>query len=319
MLNQLNISMRRSASYNAAPLTMLLSAACWGVGTVMSKSALFYFPPLLLLIVQLMASCAVLWTAVLMSKTPVNWSWASIRHGWIGILEPGLAYVFGLFGLAQTSATSASLISATEPIMTIVLAWLLLREAIGRRTMGIIGVALVGTFIMSMYGAEGQGQSLLGDGLLLASILCAAFYGVMSRQSISHLPPLHMTAVQHTFGLLCALCFLPVALMAGEANQLASVPMDAWLAAVVTGIVQYALAFLLYMQALKQMTATHASVYLMAVPLFGITGSALFLGEQLSILQMVGTAMILYALIRLKTAPVDAPPMSVGMAEKAMC
>src|SRR5262245_58860288 len=126
MLNQLNISMRRSMSYNAAPLTMLLSAACWGVGTVMSKGTLIYFPPILLLIVQLMASCAVLWIAVLLSKTPVKWSWASIRHGWIGILEPGLAYVFGLFGLAQTSATSASLISATEPIMTILLAWLLL-------------------------------------------------------------------------------------------------------------------------------------------------------------------------------------------------
>ena len=309
--------MRRSILQNAAPLTMLLSAACWGVGTVMSKNNLLYFPPLILLVVQLMASCAVLWTAVLFSKTPVKWSWATIRVGWIGIMEPGLAYVFGMFGLAQTSATSASLITAIEPIMVLILAWLLLREPIGWRTLGIVGIALTGTLIVSLYGTQGQGQTLLGDALLAASILCAAFHSVMSRQSIRHLPPLHMTAVQHTFGLICAICFLPIALIAGEGSQLASIPADAWLVAILTGVVQYALAFLLYMVALKRMTASHASVYLMAVPLFGITGSALFLGEQLSIIQMLGTVLILFALIKLNTAPDDTPTISLALPEAA--
>lgn len=320
MLNQLNISMRRSVGYNAAPITMLLCAACWGIGTVMSKNNLLSFPPLLLLVVQLMASCAVLWTAVLLSKTPVNWSWANIRLGWIGILEPGLAYVFGMFGLARTSATSASLITATEPIMTIILAWVLLREPFGRRTLGIVVVAMVGTLIVSLYGGQAQGQTLIGDAMLLISVLCAAFYGVMNRQHITHLPPLHMTAVQHTFGLLCAIAFLPIALMAGEANQLADIAASGWLMAIATGIVQYALAFLLYMRALKHLTATHASVYLMAVPLFGITGGALFLGEQLSLAQMLGSALILFALIKLRTAPEDTPaPLSLPMPETAQC
>jgi drug/metabolite transporter (DMT)-like permease len=244
---------------------------------------------------------------VLFSRTPVAWTWGNAKRGWIGILEPGLAYVFGLFGLAQTSATSASLISATEPLMTILLAWLLLREPISRRTVPLIALALAGTLIVSLTGAGGGTQTLWGDALVLGSIVCAAFYAVMSRQSIAHMPPLHMTAVQHTFGLACAVALLPVGVLAGELAFVASIPAGAWLMAILTGIVQYALAFLLYLRALKHMTAAQASLYLMLVPLFGIGGGAAFLGEQMSIMQVIGAVLILAALFRINAAPDDTP------------
>jgi drug/metabolite transporter (DMT)-like permease len=309
MLNILTLmTPRRLSGQHIAALTMIFSAACWGAGTVMSKGNLDYFPPLILLVVQLSASCAILWTAVLFSKPRVKLTWPAVRHGWIGILEPGLAYIFGMFGLAQTSATSASLISAIEPLLTIMLAWFLLREHFSRQMLALIGVALVGTLIVSLYGVEGQGQTLLGDVLVFGSIICASFYGVLSRESINHLPPIHMTAVQHTYGLLCAVAFLPIALLAGEANQLSNIPLDAWGVALLAGVVQYALAFLLYLMALKHITASQASLYLMLIPIFGICGGALFLGEQLSMIQVIGGVLILFALIRLRVgAPRSRP------------
>jgi drug/metabolite transporter (DMT)-like permease len=317
MLNQLNITTHKKSlkrvsdragrllrqTSNHAAILMILSAACWGTGSVLSKDTLDYFPPLILLVVQLIASCTALWTVVLLSqrnpKSPVQWTWQNVQRGWIGILEPGLAYVFGLFGLAQTSLTSSSIISATEPILTIVLAWLFLREAVNRRLLQLIVVALAGTLIVSLAGADNNGQTLWGDALVFGSIICAAFYAVSSRQSIAYMPPLPMTAVQHTFGLLCALALLPIGLLAGEASKIATIPLSGWGWAIATGVVQYALAFLLYLRALKHLTAAKASLYLMLVPLFGSGGGVLLLGEQISLLQVAGAALILFALTRL--------------------
>lgn len=334
MLNQLHITTHKKAlkrlSYRAqrllqqacnhAALMMILSAACWGTGSVLSKDTLDYFPPLILLVVQLIASCTALWTAVLLSqrhaKSPVRWTWQNIKRGWIGILEPGLAYVFGLFGLAQTSLTSSSIIGATEPILTIVLAWLFLREAVNRRMVQLIVIALAGTLIVSLAGTDSNGQTLWGDALVFGSIICAALYAVSSRQSIAHMPPLPMTAVQHTFGLLCALALLPIGLLAGEASKLAAIPLSGWGWAIATGVVQYALAFLLYLRALKHMTAAKASLYLMLVPLFGSGGGVLLLGEQISVLQVAGAVLILFALTRLHNPTAEresvAMPLTVG-------
>jgi drug/metabolite transporter (DMT)-like permease len=55
--------MNESLSGKAA-VAMTLAAACWGLGTVMSKGVLDYLPPLLLLVVQLVGSLLFLWTAV---------------------------------------------------------------------------------------------------------------------------------------------------------------------------------------------------------------------------------------------------------------
>jgi len=45
-----------------------------------------------------------------------------------GLLEPGLTYSIGFWGLSLTSAASASIISSTEPTFIVLLAWLLFRN-----------------------------------------------------------------------------------------------------------------------------------------------------------------------------------------------
>jgi len=45
-------------------IALVLAAACWGFGAVMTKYALDQVPPLTLLVVQLVVSVVVLWIAV---------------------------------------------------------------------------------------------------------------------------------------------------------------------------------------------------------------------------------------------------------------
>ena len=111
--------------------------------------------------------------------------------------------------------------------------------------------------------------------------------------------PLPLCALQQTFGLLLALVILPIGLAGGEATQLAAIPASTWLWAALNGIVQYCIPFLLYLTALKVMPATQAALFLTLIPLFAVSGSALFLAEHMTMVQLAGGGLILAALLGL--------------------
>ena len=111
-----------------AVLAAILSAACWGSATVMSKGVLEHMPPMTLLAVQLTASITVLWLAVLVLRSRVRFDCSTRRASLSGLLEPGLAYTLGIIGLALTTASSAALIGAAEPLFILLLAWLILTD-----------------------------------------------------------------------------------------------------------------------------------------------------------------------------------------------
>jgi drug/metabolite transporter (DMT)-like permease len=162
--------MNESLSWKTA-VFLTLAAACWGLGTVMSKGVLDYLPPLLLLVVQLVGSLIFLWTAVLSRHAHHTIDGQAWRLGLTGLLNPGLAYTFGLLGLALTTASMSTLIWAAEPAMILLLAWLLLRERLTRPLLFLSAVALSGAVLVV---GAGSGGALLGNLLVAVAVLCCA-------------------------------------------------------------------------------------------------------------------------------------------------
>lgn len=288
-------SITRSFSRQTAFAALIVCSLLWGTGVVVTKQTLEYFPPLLLLIVQLAASCAVLWTAAIVTNTIREVNRSTISYALAGIFEPGLSSVLYMIGLAQTSASNAALITSAEPLLAIALAWLLLREKLSRKVFTVLALGLVGTIILSVASPEGGSTSntFSGDSLIFGSALAAALYVIVARSSLSRLSAIPLAALQQTCGLLVALACLPLAAQQGEFALLTAVSADTWAVAIVTGITQYGLAFILYLGALRYVSATRATLTLMLIPVFGVLGAVLFLGEQMSSAQMIGAALLL--------------------------
>ncbi|MBW4436831.1 MAG: DMT family transporter [Pleurocapsa minor GSE-CHR-MK-17-07R] len=278
---------------------MIGSAACWGMGTVMSKAALGVFPPLPLLVTQLTASIAVLWLATLVVRAPYHP--ALLLHGWPGLLEPGLAYVLGAVGLQLTSASNASVIGTLEPVFVMAIAAVFLREIVRVRAWLLAGMAIAGTIIVSTAYAEtgGGAASITGDLLELGAVLAASLYVIFSRKSVFSLHPVPLAASQQTFGLACAITVMAVSSLVQGWQDVSHIQPAQWAFAALTGVVQYAAAFLCYLFALKRLPASRAALFLLLIPVFGFAGSVVFLGESISILQIVGSAMIVAALVLL--------------------
>ena len=60
---------------------------------------------------------------------------------------------------------------------------------------------------------------------------------------------------------------------------------------------RYALAFWCYSIGLKQLPASMAGLFLNLIPIFGLGGAYLFLGERLTLVQWIGGTLILLAVI----------------------
>lgn len=279
-----------------AVLAAILSAACWGSATVMSKGVLEHMPPMTLLAVQLTASITVLWLAVLVLRSRVRFDCSTRRASLSGLLEPGLAYTLGIIGLALTTASSAALIGAAEPLFILLLAWLILKERIGAPTLLLAAIATLGLVLVVAPDATGltrQG-SLVGDTLILVGTFFAAIYVIATRRLVSTIEPLPLSALQHSVGLAWTLGVLAVALLTGLATLgLGGLSLPVLLLAVASGVIQYALAFWLYLFALQSLPANVAGFYLTLIPVFGIAAAFIFLGEVLSGSQWIGAVLII--------------------------
>ena len=306
-------------TFSAGPVLATLAALCWGAATVMSKSALDSFPPIFLLVLQLIASVVFLWVYIVIRNVVRNapmpkLAFADVaKFASLGFLEPGLAYLLGLIGLSVTGASNAVLIQATEAIMIIAVSAVLFRERPKIQFVAFSLVAVGGLLIALGIVSPGGGiigsGNFSGDALIFAGTLAAAFYVVISGRFASKIDPVYIVAWQQTVALGFALLLLPIEWMlypqTWAATTMAAIPRGAWVLAFLSGIVQYALAFSLYITALKTISANYAGSFLNLVPLFGLVGAFLFLHETLSLPQLAGAAVTILAVtyINLRIPP----------------
>lgn len=287
-----------AAGRTAGPLLMVASAATWAAGLILTKITLDAAPdvtPGSVLVVQLVASVTVLAVACAVTGASTRNAW---RHGWVGLLEPGLAYQFALAGLALTSAANASVLGSLEPVMVPLIAWVLLRERPRLRLVVVIAGATIGSVLVSFPNGDGSG-SFAGDALVVASVAAAALYVVVASKQVAAtssaaLRPLPAALAQQTWAL--GFVLLSQLVLVGGAFWPA-LPAGTLLLAAVSGIVNYALPFWLYLSALTRMAVARAATYLTLIPVFGVLGSVLVLRERVTWIDLIGGLFVVGSLL----------------------
>lgn len=273
------------------PLLMVASAAAWAAGLLLTKVTLDVSAaaPSGVLVVQLIASVGVLAAACLLTGARISGGW---RLGWVGLLEPGVAYQFALAGLALTSATNASVLGSLEPVMVPLIAWVLLRQRPTLRLLAVISGATVGSVLVSF--SAGGDRSWTGDALIVASVAAAALYVVVASRQVSSVAPLPAALTQQTWAL--GLVVVGHLVLSGGAWWPA-LSIGGLVLAAVSGVVNYALPFWLYLSALTRMPVARAAMYLTLIPVFGVLGSVVLLGESVTWLDLLGGVLVVCCLL----------------------
>ena len=294
-----------SARLPTNPFLLLVAAsACWGVGTVLSKLTLDRgVAPITLLAVEMGASSIVLLLALLVTTSfrPQIKPTADLgRLVALGALNPALGYALALFGLVTVSASLAVLIWAIEPVIVILLAVPLLRERTEGRTVALVLVAVVGALlVLQGPGAQGQVGGIL---LTLGAVTACALYTVLTRRMMLDDGSVVVVLGQQVLAFVLVLLALAVGVITSwYSTSLPTDPATLGLAAA-SGVVYYALAYVCYVAALRQVPAAVAVSVLPLIPVWGLA-AAFLVGDRLSPVQWLGAAIVGLAVLAVALTP----------------
>ena len=185
---------------------------------------------------------------------------------------------------------------ATIPIQT-----LLVAAAFGREPLTaakIAGVFLAFSGIVVAFGAAAFGRDnsdyLVGDGLMLLGVLCAAVYSVFSRATLMRHGPLFVTASAMAFAVAV---LVPVVAFHGGGLALPALSPEGWMAVVFLGTIAGTVQFSLFMWALRWLPPTTTVLYLTLNPITAMVLGIVVLGEKLTAELIAGMALVLIGIL----------------------
>jgi drug/metabolite transporter (DMT)-like permease len=206
-----------------------------------------------------------------------------------GLFGVTVYFFFESRGIKLTSASHASLIIAVIPVVTVLAETILFRTRISVLTGLGIALSVLGVvFVVNRPAAGAGGVSIVGDLFMFGACISWVVYIVLSKNLHQRLSELAITAYQSLFG---TAFLIPLALL--EMRQWVPITLAAGLNLGYLAVFCSALANFLYVYALSALGPISVSPYVNLIPVVGVLGGVILLGETLVWSQVAGGAVIL--------------------------
>lgn len=278
---------------NARPVDfarLVAVPAIWGGTFVAGKFVVATLTPLMGSLLRYAVACVALLVAAFVLEgglpklTPRQWGYTLV----LGLLGVFAYNLFFMGALARLPASRASLIIAMNPVITITISSLVLRERLSPlRLLGVV-IALVGVWIVVSHGEVLHAASAgvgLGELLMFGGVTSWALYTVLGRQVLKGLTPLGATNYAALWGTAMLL-----AVAAPHLGELTPAMFD-WklvVALLYLGVLGTAVAFVWYYTSVSKVGPSVTSIFNNLVPVFGVANGVLWLGEPLLLSMLIG-------------------------------
>jgi drug/metabolite transporter (DMT)-like permease len=275
-----------------AVAALIAAGLLWGTTVPLSKLALAWLSPGWLTATRFGLAAAVL-LAVTLLTTGRTSGRAKLRAAFTpkvlasGALGYGGSVIVQSAGISRTSVTHAALLIGATPVLVAIIAAVWHRTV--ARPVAWVGfvVSLLGVGLVTV-GGGGNGATMAGDGLVLASLFLGAAVTVAQGRLLPGRDPVAVTAVQF-LGAAAGALLVTVFIEGAPAAPGSPGPVLAVLALTVGGTV---LPFTLFAFGQSRVSAEVAGAFLNLEPLVGaIVGAAAF-GDAVGPLQVAGGAAI---------------------------
>lgn len=270
---------------------LVLLAALWGASFLFMRLGAHEFGPVALAFVRV-GLASVMLIPLLASRGQL----AELRTHWKGLLLVGAlnsAIPFALFSFAALSITAglSSIVNATTPLWTAVVAFVWLRQRLTPwRALGLV-IGFAGVAFLAWDKASFKaGADHSGFFAVLACAGATLCYGVAANATKRYLSGVSPLAVATGSQLAAALMLaLPAAVLWPAALPSGT----AWGAALALAGLCTALAYIMYFRLMSRVGPTNAVSVTFLIPLFAMLWGALFLQEAVTAQMVAGGAIVL--------------------------
>jgi drug/metabolite transporter (DMT)-like permease len=275
-------------------LALVAVAAVWGVTFPMVKDAVAEIPPMTFLAYRFLPA------AIVVAAVSRDGLKKLSRDGWRAGALMGLfltaGYVFQTLGLERTTSSNAGFITGMMVVLTPLFGALFLRHRAGAAAWMAAVVSAAGLLLLTRAGGDGAAAS--GDFLVLLCACSFAFHILMTDRAVKGHDVGALLVVQL---LVCGTFCLTVATVQGDVEMPSSVVV--WSALLVTSLVASALGFFVQTYAQRHASPARTALILASEPAFAGLFAYLLKGETLSLVQWMGAALILGAIVAVQLVP----------------
>lgn len=257
----------------------------WGFNFVVMKTANFYFSPELFVTYRFGLGAIVLVAVAIFSKLPKPpkelWGWLFVS----AVFQISIGTILCQYSFRFLPAGLVSMLNYTMPVWVSILAYFFLSESMTKKKICGIALSVLGVGVLMNVNVSGKFSAML---IPLAAAVAWAVGNVIMKAKLSKLNPLVLTTWQMAIG---AVILAIYTFTFGEIEVRWTLISVACL--LYNGIIASALAFFLWAYILDNMEASKASISVLGVPVVGVIGGAICLGEPVTLFMVCGMLMVL--------------------------
>ena len=283
-------------SVPAGHMAALFSVCVWGVTYVCTKFLLEDFEPTEILLIRFVLGFSLL--CVLCPHVfKVGDKKREALFVLAGLCGVCLYYLLENIALTYTMASNVGVIGAIIPFFTAIIAHFIFREKERFGSGFVVGlvISMVGIVMIAL-----NGQSMhinpLGDMLALLAVVVWAIYSVILRKISEYgYNTVQVTRRCFLYGIIF---MVPIALISGfdvSMDELLRPDNLAYL--LFLGLVASGMCFATWSYAVGRIGAVKSSVYIYLDPVIVVVTAAIFLGENITLMALAGTALTLAGLL----------------------
>ena len=211
----------------------------------------------------------------------------------IGLINNAIPFSLISFGQTEITGSLASIINATTPIMTALVAHQLTTdERLSINKILGIGFGFSGVLVLFGPAAMEGGASLLGMTAGLTATFCYAFGSVYSKRLKENAPLINATG-QVLYG---TCWMIPIVMIIDQPWAIPMPGLAPWLAVFAIGLLSTTLAFYIYFRVLKTAGANNVVLVTFLVPVSASGLGVVFLGEVLALQHVIAYLLIAFGL-----------------------
>lgn len=198
-----------------------------------------------------------------------------------------------IYGVSMLNSGRAAIIGYTMPVWALLASAVLYREKI--TITALLGIALaMSAALLLAWGSAGEwGNHPLGIAVMLVAAITWGVGNAMMKNS-----KLSVSGITLAFWALFIAFFFFLAITIIFERDLWEWPtLMQWLAILYGGVITFAVSYVAWFHVARKLSAVSSGLSIMLVPVFGVTGGALILGEAVTMPDIIALVLILLSML----------------------
>tara|TARA_B100000029_G_scaffold130004_2_gene123583 strand:- start:1445 stop:2344 length:900 start_codon:yes stop_codon:yes gene_type:complete len=269
-------------------IELLILSAIWGSSFLFLRIASPEFGPIFLIELRVASGLLILMPICLLlgkfKELKQNWEIISI----VGLANMAIPFCFFAYSALNMGAGALSIINATVPFFTALIAFILYQQKLSR--VGLLGLLIGFSGVVALVFDPSESSGITSKLAIPSALFACVLYGLalnLVAQKLQGVSGISITVG----GLLFSTLFLfPLAILERpEVMPLGSV----WVSVLALGIVCTGFGYILFYRLIARIGSQRAIMTTYLIPIFSILWGNLFLAESITVFMVLGVILVL--------------------------